>query len=273
MKRCVLGIGLLALAAFHTPVRAEFANYSQLATSKLASPQSDHRLVPAPATPELWLAQRVIEREWGASEESTYVEIELPGYKSEGWALALSGALPGAGQLYVGEGSGWWFLAGEVAGWPGRQLLYRKADRTSADAARFVGDPHDTSSVFSFARYRFYAGGSTDFLETLWNSDRDSYYAALERDPQYLVGFSGARPELTFTSFRNFRESRDRSLVRARYLETAIILNHLYAAWDAMRAARFHNLPLERKSRTQLKLGERWGDAGPELRAALVRSF
>mgnify|MGYP003346943773 CR=1 FL=1 len=77
---------------------------------------------------------------------------DLKGWKSEGLALALSGALPGAGEFYVGEGSGWMFLAIEVAGWFGRSSTRKKADDLRAQAAAFVGDPTDTSSTWSFER-------------------------------------------------------------------------------------------------------------------------
>ena len=52
--------------------------------------------------PELWLAQRTIDRDWGLSEDSTYRTVDIQGYKSEGWAMIMSAALPGTGQLYVG---------------------------------------------------------------------------------------------------------------------------------------------------------------------------
>ncbi|MEO5989069.1 MAG: hypothetical protein ABIU54_03345 [Candidatus Eisenbacteria bacterium] len=266
----VFALGLLALAS---PARADWVNYSRLANPKLAPPAESAHLLAAADTPMLWLAQRVIDREWGLSEDSTYRVVELPGYRSEGWALALSAAVPGAGQLYVGEGSGWWYLLAEAAGWTGRHLSYRKADRYARDAAKFVGDPYDSSSTWSFARYQYYTGAATDRLETLWSVDRDAFYTSIERDPQYLAGYSGAKPEITFLSFRDLRDKRDQTLVRTRYIETALIVNHLFAAWDAMRAARFHNLPLQRKAGTRLKLGERWGDSGPQWRASLLRNF
>ena len=273
MKPAVLVAVLLGFAIVARPVHAEIENFSRLAVPKLAPTAGAPQLLKASETPKLWLAQRVIEREWGASEDSTYVELELPGYKSEGWAMAMSAVVPGAGQLYVGEGSGWWFLLGELAGWGGRQLLLNKADDFAADAANFVGNPFDSSSTWSFARYQYYTGGDVQSLQQLWTVDRDAYFTAILRDARYLDGFSGSRPENTFLVFRDLRDKRDQSLVRARYLETALIVNHLFAAWDAMRAARFQNLPLERRRGTQLKLGERWGDSGPELRAALVRNF
>jgi len=48
--------------------------------------------------PELIWAQRTIEREWGPSEDSVYVETDVPGWRSEGLALGLSAAVPGLGQ-------------------------------------------------------------------------------------------------------------------------------------------------------------------------------
>lgn len=275
MKRMllrVLSISVLA-ASLAAPARAELESFSRLATEKLAPPAAGGAVLTADDAPRLWIAQRTIVREWGPSEDSVYVVVDLPGYKSEGWAMAMSGALPGTGQLYSGEGSGWWFLLGEIAGWTGRQLYLNKADRYAGDAARFVGDPHDSSSAWSFARYQAATGGATDYLETLWNVDRDAYYAALRRDSQYLRGFAGAQPSKTLAAFVDLRQNRDRSLVRSRYVETALILNHLYAAWDALRAARFHNLPLRSREGTRLQLGQRWGEDGAEWRAALVRSF
>ena len=273
MNAVLLVSVLLALAVVARPAHAEIENFSRLAVSKWAPPAGGAPLLTACDAPQLWLAQRVIEREWGASEESTYVELELPGYKSEGWAMAMSAVAPGAGQLYVGEGSGWWFLLGELTGWGGRHLLLNKADDFAADAATFMGNPFDSSSTWSFARYQYYTGGDVQSLQQLWTVDRDAYFTTIQREPRYLDGFSGSQPEKTFLSFRDLRDKRDQSLVRARYLETALIVNHLFAAWDALRAARFQNLPLERRRGTQLKLGERWGDSGPELRAALVRNF
>src|SRR5207247_2336461 len=52
------------------------------------------RLLEGTERPELILAQRVIERSWGLSEDSTYVELSIPDWKSEGWAFLLSGAVP-----------------------------------------------------------------------------------------------------------------------------------------------------------------------------------
>jgi len=253
-----LAVLLLALAA---PGAGAVENFSRLA------PQ---HYVPGSAADGL-LAQRVIDREWGLAEDSTYNVVDVPGWKSEGWAMALSAAVPGAGQLYTGEGSGWVYMLAEAAGWTGRYLAVRKANRYDSQAAAFVGDPSDSTSGWSYARWQTYGGGDPGALERLWAGDREAYYMALINDPQYLSGFAGSQPEVTYTGFRDLRQKRDETLHRAVIVETALWLNHIVSAVDALRAARFHNLPL--RQQYQLRVSERWRHGRPEMRAALVRRF
>jgi hypothetical protein len=49
------------------------------------------------------------------------------------------------------------------------------------------------------------------------------------------------------------------------------MLNHVIAAFDALRAARAHNLPL--KKNIDLQLGAKLNRGAPELRATLTRRF
>ena len=221
--------------------------------------------------PKLWLAQRVIEREWGPADDSTYRTVEVKGWKSEGLAMAFSGALPGAGQLYVGEGSGWLFMAGEALGWVGRTVLRHRARALSDEAAVFVGDPTDSASTFSFERYSTASGRNSDALEQLWASDRDAFYHALAIDTGYRTGFAGGDPSVAYDSYRGLRQSSQDRFRRARYMEVALWLNHAYSAFDGLRAARFHDLPLRRT--LDLQLGGRLHRGQPSLRAALVRRF
>jgi hypothetical protein len=217
------------------------------------------------------LAQRTIDRDWGASDDSVYKVIDVPGFKSEGLALAASAALPGAGQFYAGEGSGWLFLLAEAAGWTGRVFSNRKADRYNAQAVRYLGSPTDSSSNWSFQRWVNSTGGDPSNLEQLYAADRESFYRALATDPQYLAGFGTTHPELVYSAFRDLRTRRDDTLHRTWLIESALWLNHLVAAIDAFRAARSHNLPL--RQQYELKLGQRWNHGTPEFKAALVRRF
>jgi len=267
MRRAAWLLGLLIAAgaaqAEVQPAGMGFCSAaSQLAPSVLRGSSS---------VPELWLAQRAIDREWGLSEDSTYRTVELPGWKSEGLALALSGALPGAGQIYVGENSGWLFLLGEAAGWVGRIVTVHRARELRNDAALFIGDPTDSSSTWSFARYSTASGSDAALLQQLWAQDRDAFYQALANDAGYRVGFSGPNPGDAYESFVGLRESSQDRFRQARYFEIALLLNHAAAAFEALRAARIHNLPLRRN--LELQLGGRWRRGEPQLRAAIAGRF
>jgi len=245
------------------PVRARdaFALTSELAPSKLSSRD----------VPELWLAQRTIDRNWGLSEDSTYKTVDVPGYKSEGWAMMMSAALPGTGQLYVGESSGWIFLAAEVLGWTGHYLVHDRAQSLSGDAANYVGDPTDSSSTWSFARYASVSGADASQLETLWNHDRDAFYQAIATDTRYKDGFKGPDPVSTFSTYAGIRQSSQDRFQQVHYLDVALLLNHVVAAFDALRAARAHNLPLQRNM--DLKLGGGLSHGQPTFHATLTRRF
>lgn len=225
----------------------------------------------ASEVPADWLAQRSIERQWGVSEDSLYRVIDEPGWKSEGLALALSGALPGAGEYYVGEGSAWLFLAVEVLGWTGRTITRQRSDDLRAQAAAFVGDPTDSSSTWSFDRYEQAAGGKAAQLEALWAGDRESFYQALATNTAYRVGFKGSDPGASYDSYRGLRQDSQDRRRQSRYCEIALWANHALSAFDALRAARFHNLPLRRN--LDLQLGARMRRGDPTLRAAVVRRF
>jgi hypothetical protein len=221
--------------------------------------------------PELWLAQRSIDREWGPSEDSLYRTIDVQGWKSEGFAMVMSGAVPGTGQLYVGEGSGWFFLAAEAVLWVGRVITRQDGSKLSNQAAAFVGDPTDSAATWSFARYAAATGGTATRLEQLWAGDRDSYYQTLANDPSYRAGFSGSDPDVTYESYRGIREDSQDRFSQSRRLEMATWVNHTVAAFDALRAAHFHNLPLRRALELQLHGTIHRGE--PEFRATLLRRF
>ena len=103
--------------------------------------------------PQFGLAQRAIDRSWGLSEDSTYSEVDVPEWRSEGLAAGFSAVVPGAGQLYTGEGSGVWFALAEVAGWTANRIYLHKAQTERERSARFAGDPTDATSAWSFQRF------------------------------------------------------------------------------------------------------------------------
>jgi len=221
--------------------------------------------------PELWLAQRAIDRDWGPSDDSTYRVIDVPGYKSEGWAMIMSAAVPGTGQLYVGESSGWLFLVAEVVGWTGHYLVHDRAEGLSRDAANYVGDPNDSSSTWSFARYAAATGAAATQLEVLWTQDRDAFYQALATDTRFNAGFKGPDREATAVAYEDIRQSSQDRFQQVHYLDVALVINHVVAAFDALRAARSHNMPL--KKNIDLKFGGGLNRGQPEVHATLTRRF
>jgi hypothetical protein len=220
--------------------------------------------------PELILAQRTIDRAWGPSEDSTYVEVSVPGWKSEGWAFVLSGAVPGAGHAYLGESSGFFFALLEVAGWTARSHFDSRSDQLREDGVRYVGVPTDSNSTWSFRRWEASTGGDASELRTLYVLDPSTFYARIAHEPAYLAGWSG-KPIPARDKFRNFLDRADGMLQRSRYATTTIWLNHVVAAFDALRAARITNMPLQENLRLKVRTG--WRNGSPTVVATLERRF
>jgi hypothetical protein len=221
--------------------------------------------------PELLLAQRTIERDWGPSTDSLDLAKRRAGWKSEPFSFASSALLPGAGQAYVGETSAIWFALAEAAGWTAHWLFHRDADRDREAAARIAGNPADSTSGWSFQRWEA-ADPARDAsqIEALWLADRAAFYTLIASDPQYLDGWSGD-PAATRASFDEQRDLADRALDRRRWSDIGLGLNHVIAAVDALRAARAHNLPVRRN--LDLALRGHWGRRGPSVMAVLERRF
>jgi hypothetical protein len=206
--------------------------------------------------PQFYLAQRAIDRSWGLSEDSSYSEVDVPEWRSEGLAAGFSAVVPGAGQLYAGEGRGVWFALAEVAGWTANRIFLHKAQTERDRSARFVGDPTDTTSAWSFERFSEATG--LDAAEMI------------ARDPTYLAGWKG-QSEATRSTFFGIRDLSRGYYDRASSAGYALWLNHLVAALDALRAARLHNLVLQHN--LELKLRSSWHGGRPAVMAVFVRRF
>ncbi|HKQ58109.1 MAG TPA: hypothetical protein VJY35_09595 [Candidatus Eisenbacteria bacterium] len=267
MVRCAMALmvaGLVVTAAL--PGRC----VASTPESPILSPESAglaFRRVAGDVEPELILAQRVIDREWGPSDDSIYVEIELPGWKSEPFAALLSAAVPGAGQAYVGEGKAWMFAALEAAGWGGWWWYRRDARDLRDQAEGIAGPPDNPSSGWSFERW---AGATEDDpgdLAALYAVDRESFFNLIANDARYEAGWESTDARTTFSSLRIRSDVR---LRRARAVTTALWLNHLVSAVHALRTARFHNLPLSRE--VGVRIDGHMGQGGT-VAVAVVRRF
>ena len=220
------------------------------------------------------LAQRVIDRSWGASDDSIYVEVEVPHWRSEGTALALSALVPGTGQLYAGERTGLLFLAGEAVGWFEWWYMRHRGEKIRGDARVFAGDPNDSLSRWTFGNYEQRTGLSTDELRQLYASDRTVFYYLIGRDDRYATGWGDYNlgyNAIDRQRFLEIREDSEAHFKRSRYFQAAIWTHHVLAALHAKRAARLRNLELAPPVRLGLRPGFSRGH--PTLAAVIETRF
>jgi len=214
------------------------------------------------------LAQRAIDRSWGPSEDSVYVTVDIPGWKSEPLATTLSAIVPGTGQFYTGEGMGWVFLAAEAAGWGGWLWYRHDAHRLRGDAGAVAGTPGDDASGWSFSRWASATESDPAEIEALYAADREAFYNSIGSDPRYQAGWDS---DADRTRFSDLRIRADQRLSRAHVYSTALWINHLVAAANALRAARLHNLPLNRT--IGIRFDGRMRHGGADVTLALERKF
>ncbi len=247
-----------AIILLHTQARAD---ETTLALAQLGGAEE----------PGLLLAQRAIDRAWGQSEDSTYVVVDVPQWRSEGLAAGLSGAVPGVGEAYAGAPrTGVWFALAEVAGWTTRWLYMRRGHQLEHDAAAYAGAPGDSTSRWSFARWEAATQGDPSELEALYAGDRDGFYDRIAHDPAELAGWAGdaTATRAPYTALRDVAADRLRV---GRYAGAGLWINHLVSAIDALRLARLHDLPLRRNLSLHLRGG--WQQRGLAWSASLKRSF
>lgn len=218
--------------------------------------------------PQFTLAQRAIDRSWGLSDDSTYSEVDVPEWRSEGLAAGFSAVLPGAGQIYAGEGNAVLFALVEVAGWTVNRIFLHKA-RTERDrSASVAGDPADATSAWSFERYSEATGEDAAELRAIWAQDRQAFYEMIARDPAYQAGWNDESMRSELFGIRDAaRGYSDRAFTAG----AVLWINHLLAAVDALRAARLHNVMLQQNLELKLQSSLRRGR--PAVTATLVRRF
>jgi len=253
----VLGLALLGLA---TPglAGAVDARGSVLAIPQLTGDQK----------PELVLAQRTIGRSWGLAPGET--KTPTPGWRSEGLAFLMSGVAPGSGQLYSGSGRAWWFAAAEVLGWATNLFFDSRADAWRRDAEHYAGSPSDAASAWSFERWENATGGDASGLRALYDRDREVFFDLIGSDPAYLEGWDG-NATVNRAAFVDLRDHSENHLRTARTARAGLWLNHVLAAFDALRSARGHNQSLG--PGIGLRFERRWQDDGLAMTAALERRF
>lgn len=257
MSRLLVALGLFCGVWCGTAAAAAPSPWA----SPLALPRVSGGQRPGPL-----LAQRAIERSWPEAGDSGVVV--LPDGRSEIGALALSAAVPGAGQLYAGQARGLYFAAAEIAGWVGWLLLRRGADDLRDDSRALAGSPADSASGWSFERLEDTTSEDTAYLRDLYAADPEAFDEAIAADPRYAAGWSSNQLR---AEFADLRRRSDRRLSQSRATEGALWVNHVVAALDALRAARLHNLPLTQG--VELKADGGWRRGRPAFTVTLERRF
>jgi len=223
----------------------------------------------APGETNGLLAQRSIEREWPVLGDSG-VARPRPGERSALAAMAMSAAIPGAGQVYAGQRSGLGYAAVEVAGWVGWVLLKRNGDRLRDDAGSLAGTPADSASAWSFQRWESATGGDATQLRDLYSADREAYYDAIGADSRYSAGWSDGGAK---TRFSDLRHRSDQRFESARWTSAGLWMNHLVAAVQALRAVKLGNMNVDLGNHIELKAHGGLHGGRPNLVVTLERRF
>lgn len=216
------------------------------------------------------LAQRTIEREWPVRGDSGVV-TPPPGARSPIAAMALSAAVPGAGQVYAGRRrAALGYAAVEVAGWVGWALLQRGSERLRDDATALAGAPGDSASAWSFDRLQDVTGVDATELRALYAADREAFHDAIGRDSRYAAGWFDASSQ---SRFNDLRRRSDRKLEGARWTSAGLWVNHVVAAVEALRGVRLGNLNVDLGNRTELRAKGRLQRGRPSFLVTLERRF
>jgi hypothetical protein len=150
-------------------------------------------------------------------------------------------------------------------------LYLDRGQELSNDAAQYAGDPAAAASTWSFSRWAEATQSDPSDLEQLHAADPEVFYDLIDKDPKYLAGWSGGDPNATRFTFSELRRHSQDRLQAARVAATALWINHAVSAFDALRAARMHNLSLGKEVGLRMK-GD-WKHGRPAFTAALERRF
>jgi hypothetical protein len=210
--------------------------------------------------PELLLAQRSIERDFGkktdqVGPEPEYTEVEIPGWKDPGKASLMSAVVPGTGQLYAGSKTGYVFLGVEAVA----MMAYVKYRNDSHDRRdtyyTYVGDPTNPDSRFSFERLNgAVPADEVTRLEEIYAKDPREFYDEVTTNDDLAAGWSDSGTNTGQRSQAATYMSEVNNLDRKSNVGLAtLIANHLVATVDALRLVRVNNFALRQNMTLKIK--------------------
>lgn len=202
---------------------------------------------PVDERPGLLLAQRAIEPKEGEPRPGDRPDGRMnqpAGPKSPAIAGLLSAIVPGAGQAYLGNASGYAFFGVEVAAWLAHFSLRDTGRDKEREYKRFA-DGH-----WTFERYRDQNSGpcpvdghsdngvQDSTLVSLFETRRDDWYEDIGKLSIYTCGWDTQDNRAVYRGMRN--NSND-FLRASRYATSVILLNHIVSALAAAKGAARHN--------------------------------
>jgi hypothetical protein len=215
--------------------------------------------------PELKLAQRSITRDLGkktdmVGPETQYAYVDIAGWKSPGQASMMSLVVPGTGQIYAGSTSRGVVFLGVEAVAAFAYVKYNNDSHGKQDQYfKYVGDPNDPSSRFSFARL----DGSVPpeelaRLEAIYAKDPREFYDMVSTVDTYAGGWGDPDPGVSPASSRSTAQSyieEVESLGRKSNVGLyTMIANHLVAAADALHLTKMNNFALRQNLSLKIKV-------------------
>jgi len=139
------------------------------------------------------------------------------------------------------------YLGVEAAAWISYFVLRESGNDRARLAEEYAGDPTDPLANWSFERYE--AGGycnaangvaADSTIRYLWSRDRAAFYDLIENDPKYGCGWFDGE---ALGDFREMRSNSEKFLRWARYAGAAVLINHVMAVMDMLRASQGFQVP------------------------------
>lgn len=228
--------------------------------------------------PELLLAQRSIERDFGKTTneigpEAEYAYVDIPGWKDPGKASLMSAVVPGTGQLYAGSKRGYIFLGVEAVAMMA-YFKYRSDSHESRDTYySYVGDPNDPASRFAFSRlHGSIPAEEVARLEEIYAKDPREFYDEVTTNDQLAAGWGDSGTETGQRSQAATYMDEVNNLDRKSNFGLAtLIANHLVSTVDALRLARINNIAL--RDNMTLKIKARPMGHSPSYGLTLTTKF
>ncbi len=250
------------------------------AFAAIARPAPAPSVVRPGGTP-LELAQRALDPGWHARAESLHTPRPpaATSRKSPGLAVALAAAVPGAGQLYLGQRHGYVQLGTEILAWLSYASLHKSGADKQTQYKAYAGNATSTAlndaNHWQFDRYCPTTSDcdSTDYndLQRQWTADRTRFYESIT-DSRYSRGWTDTAAR---SHYLDLREQSNRFLRLSRYATAVVVVNHAISLIDAVHSTktmRLSEAPPPRPLQVEWAF-DPLAPAGPEGHAALTYRF